>query len=182
MSELNIKEKCIRDIGFHEKGTLVKVQRATRSVYFMYLHYRIINRIIATNTYLYNIKISNDKKCTFCRQDNETIAHLFWKCPVTQTFLKQIDNEPYAKYKIHFKHNEHARFFLHELNDLLQILLITITKAVIYGARNDGKKPTISRMMNTIKIEAEKDDHASKLNNKTENFANKWKSLKKIIS
>ena len=96
--------------------------------------------------------------------------------------MKQIDNELYAKYKIHFKHNEHVWFFLHELNDLLQILLITITKAVIYGARNDGKKPTISRMMNTIKIEAEKDDLASKLNNKTENFANKWKSLKKIIS
>ena len=53
-SEKKLQQKWIRDVGFHEQGTLLKVQRATRSVYFIYLHYRIINRIIATNTYLVN--------------------------------------------------------------------------------------------------------------------------------
>ena len=120
--------------------------------------------------------------CTFCKQENETIAHLFWKCPVTQTFVKQVDDELYNKYKIPFRHNGHSWFFLQELNDTLQILLITITKAVIYRARNDGKKPSITQMMNTLKIEAEKDYHASRLNNKTEHFDKKWKTLKQILS
>ena len=93
----NYNKSGFATLVFHEQGTLLKVQRATRSVYFIYLHYRIINRIIATNTYLVKIKISNDKMCTFCKQENETIAHLFWKCPVTQTFVKQVDDELYNK-------------------------------------------------------------------------------------
>ena len=37
-SEANIRQKWIRDIGFQERGTLPQVTRATRSVYFIYLH------------------------------------------------------------------------------------------------------------------------------------------------
>ena len=177
----NIKQKWDHDVGFYYEGSLLHIKQSTNSVYLHYLHYRIINRILATNKLLHAIKIIDNSTCTFCSHETETIIHLFWQCPVTQTFLKNIDRELYTQYKIHFQHNVQSWFFPREI-DSLQTLIITVAKAAIYRSRNDGKKPDITYMLNLLKIEAQKEQLASRLKNKIEIFENKWKTLKVIIS
>ena len=56
------------------------------------------------------------------------------------------------------------------------------SKAVIYKARNSGEKPNASHMINLLRIEAEKEQLASRLKNKPELFEMKWKTLKRILS
>ena len=46
--------------------------------------YKLINRIIPTNTYLFKCKLTNSNLCDLCSCDIETIVHLFWECPVIQ--------------------------------------------------------------------------------------------------
>lgn len=45
-----------------------------------WFQYRIIHNILGTNDLLYKIKRRNDPFCTFCKQHDETILHLFWEC------------------------------------------------------------------------------------------------------
>lgn len=180
VTDSNLKRKWNRDIGYHEAGSLLHVKKATNSVYLLYLHYRVINRIITTNKYLQDIGISDHSTCTFCTRETETITHLFWRCPVTQTFLQNIDRELYTQYQIHLDYREQSWFFLQE-TDPLQTLLICITKAIIFKARNVERKPEVSHMMNTLKIEAQKEQFASKLNNKLDTFEKKWKTLQNIL-
>ena len=50
---------------------------------------RINHKILATNTYLYKIKLIGDPKCTFCNKTDETIEHLLWECEHVKSFLNE---------------------------------------------------------------------------------------------
>ena len=64
----------------------------------------MINTIYATNKYLFNIKIVKHNTCTFCEDVPETIVHLFWQCPITQIFIKEILSRELASATRSFTH------------------------------------------------------------------------------
>lgn len=43
---------------------------------------------------MYKIRITdtNKNKCTFCKEEEETVYHLIWKCPIVRRFLEQLHN------------------------------------------------------------------------------------------
>ena len=176
-----LKQKWIRDVGFYEVGSVMKIRQATKSVYLQYLHYRIINRIISTNKFLNTINKSDSDSCTFCKNDVETITHLFWQCPVTQTFLKDINTHLETNYTIKFPYREQQSWFFLQNNDPLETLLITIAKAVIFRARNSDELPSVEHLIKSVKTEAQKEQHSSRVNNQTQAFEQKWKTLKHIL-
>ena len=47
---------------------------------------RINHKILATNNYLYKIKLIGDPKCTFCNKTDKTIEHLLWECDMSKDF------------------------------------------------------------------------------------------------
>ena len=51
-----------------------------------WFQYRILHRILATNTFLQKIGITNDNKCSLCHAEPETLVHLFWSCPGVSQF------------------------------------------------------------------------------------------------
>ena len=56
-----------------------------------YFQYRFINRILGTHYYLFRRNMNDNPLCTFCKNNNETIEHLFWECEVTSNFLLDIE-------------------------------------------------------------------------------------------
>ena len=42
--------------------------------------YKINNRILVTNTFLYKIKKKDSNRCSYCNQEPETITHLLFHC------------------------------------------------------------------------------------------------------
>ena len=52
----------------------------TKDSKLQWLQFRISHRIIATNSYLFQIKYKDSDKCSFCNREKETIIHLFWDC------------------------------------------------------------------------------------------------------
>jgi hypothetical protein len=59
----------------------------TQNTKLQWLQYRINQRILGTNKFLYKIKVKDDAFCTFCQEDEETIDHIFWNCEIVQAFL-----------------------------------------------------------------------------------------------
>ena len=60
--------------------------QATISPRVKYFQYRFLHRFIGVNSYTYKIGLSSSPLCTFCRLSSETVDHLFWDCPLVQTF------------------------------------------------------------------------------------------------
>ena len=63
----------------------------TKDTYLRWLQYRILHIILPTNSYLVKIQVCESNKCVFfCKNDKETIDHLFWHCDVIQLFIEQL--------------------------------------------------------------------------------------------
>ena len=62
-------------------GRVVKVTNIPK---FRSFQYRLLQRAIVTNTQLCKWKIIQDDRCYFCREERETIEHLFFHCRTVQ--------------------------------------------------------------------------------------------------
>ena len=52
--------------------------------------YKYIQRIIATNKYLFTCNLSNTNLCDMCSEHIETIEHLFWEYKYIQSLWNQL--------------------------------------------------------------------------------------------
>ena len=61
------------------------------------LQFRINHRILYTNTFLMRIKIKESEQCTFCHSARESLIHVLWDCPHTQTLWTCLIKENFGK-------------------------------------------------------------------------------------
>jgi hypothetical protein len=52
--------------------------------------YHILKRSLVTNTFLHMCNIIEDNKCDFCKEEPETLEHLFFECRVTKKFWNDV--------------------------------------------------------------------------------------------
>jgi hypothetical protein len=57
----------------------------------IWFQYRLLHRILATNTFLYMINYSDSNKCTFCNKLLETLQHLFYDCDKVRELWKSLE-------------------------------------------------------------------------------------------
>lgn len=62
------------------------VFKITKEHSLIWFQYRINHRILGTNYLLSKMKIKNNDRCTFCKQNPETLLHLFWNCKTSKQF------------------------------------------------------------------------------------------------
>ena len=112
-----------------------------------WFQYRINHNILTTNKTAFKMKILHDPMCTFCNNDEETICHLFWECPIVQNLYslfhellrefntdidldrKKIILGPYcSKYSAENVIILHLKFFIYRTKCTKQRLSITSWK------------------------------------------------------
>ena len=59
----------------------------------IWLQYRILNRIVGTKDYLFKINRNNDRTCSFCNKEVETIMHLFVNCEEVPNFWSELEKD-----------------------------------------------------------------------------------------
>jgi len=52
--------------------------------------FKFLHRRIGTNSFLFTIKISESNLCCFRQTAQETLLHLFWECPITESFWNNV--------------------------------------------------------------------------------------------
>ena len=65
--------------------------RAILDITLKSFQYKLLLRIIPTNTFLYKCKLKSSNICDFCQSYVETIEHLFWECRHVQHIWNQIN-------------------------------------------------------------------------------------------
>ena len=175
-----LQTKWINDVGEYIRGSVQSVTAATKSIFLVYLHYRIVSRIYATNKYLTVINIKQCDVCTFCNNATESICHLFWQCPSTQFFIKEILSHLRRNYNMNLNINAKNWFFLTDLSHL-EVLVVTVAKATIHRSRLQTVKPSVDAMLHVLKSEAKIEYYVAKTNNSMDAFERRWGELKKIL-
>lgn len=178
-TSIRLKQKWERDIGCFDNNSFLEVVNATKSSYNRMFHYRLVNRIMATNRYLHIINIKDSECCTFCKTEPETLAHLFWHCPKTKNFITAIQTELLTKYDIQIRIEPKTWFFPTDMTSR-ETCIITLAKMVIYRSRCNDSIPNITHFRNKIKQEVEKEGKIAERNSKHKSFEEKWGALKNI--
>ena len=149
-------------------GSLSNIRASTGNSYLQWLHYRIVNRTVATNTFLYRIGKADNIVCTFCRQENETLIHALWSCDTVQRFIREVQHSIQTKYNILLEINVGKWFFPHlESESKMNILLITIAKHTILKSKYANNPPSMKLFMALLKLEASKERGAALRNETT---------------
>ena len=173
------RQKWVRDIGCYKSGSFRDALRMTRSAQLRVFHYKVINRIVTTNTFLKIIRIKDDDMCTFCKEEPESLAHLFWHCEKVQSFIAQVITFLRTDFQIVCHISPENWFFLNDLNPI-NALVFTIAKRVIYKAKLEENIPNTSYFKASLKYEADIEYTSAKLARKVSEFEEKWGNLRRI--
>ena len=170
-----LERKWCRDVGVMREGTMRDIRLSTRNTYLQSFHYRIVSRIISTNTFLFRIGKSDNPLCSFCQSFNETLLHFFWECVVVQDFIKQVSAYVEDKFSITPGFTAQSWFFPSIAEEQhLNVLVITIAKLVIFRARHRENIPNVQHFHSLLKIEAQKEEILAIRTNTKEAFLRKW--------
>ena len=131
------KWESIYDIGSQEWEKIHELPFKTCiDTKLRWFQYRIVNRILATKSFLYKINLVNSPLCNFCNNDIETIEHVFVQCPRSKVFFQEL--KVYIQEKtemlVHFSDKDILFGFLNT-NDKLYNTIMLLAKRFIYISR-----------------------------------------------
>ena len=178
----HIERKWRRDIGCMHQGTTRDIRLSTRNTYLHAFHYRIINRIVSTNTFLYRIGKERSPLCTFCKGNEETLYHILWDCSIVQEFICEVAACLKNKFNFTINFDSESWFFPRLVEEgRIQILIKTIAKLTIFKSKYKEKQPNISFFISTLKLEAQKEEACAVRHKTKEKFLRKWEGLSKLL-
>ena len=79
-------QRDLGDISKEEKSQYNSALNDIKEVKLKDFQYKINNRILATNSFLYKINKIDSNRCSFCEQTIESMKHLFVDCPKVKEF------------------------------------------------------------------------------------------------
>ena len=137
-------------------------------------HYRFALRAIITNVQLKMYKIKEHDRCSFCNENRETIAHMFFECKYVQVlWLKvaewlRIDRLTYTQ----IYSNKIVPNPRHAENSV-----VLIVKHYLYRARCLQERISVTSCENYIKQYRSIEECIAKSKNKLDRHILKWSNL-----
>ena len=118
---------------------------------FIIFQYKILNRILATNSFLYKLKLKETNLCTFCNETKESIMHLFWECPVVRNFWIEIKNLYRETCNIELSLSASNIILGSSIFDISTNYFIILIKYFIYSCRLRASRPALIGLMSMLK-------------------------------
>ena len=123
----------------------------TRSHKFIIFQFKILHRILCTNSLLYKCKLKETQLCTFCNESKETVLHLFWDCSVVKTLWLEL-SEHFQRLCGIMIPMSHIHIILgSELLDSSINLFFVLIKYYIYSCRIRSSLPSLTGALNMLK-------------------------------
>ena len=126
------------------------VENKTRAFQF-----KVNHNIFYHNQKLFDLKMIDSPKCTFCNEENETLSHLFLNCKHVKPLWNQISKQMQSSVHEYEQLNDVNKLlgFFNQLNDkkyLVWSLITILVKYYIHICRLNEKVPLPSVMLKRI--------------------------------
>ena len=179
VNEIIIPNKWITEIGdisVDEWKKFNKNLNYIKEVKLRDFQYKINNRILVTNTFLYKIKKKENNLCSYCNQEAESIMHLFFHCGKAEEFWKKLKIWLERKANINLQIDLKNILFSSSAQVIVSYL-ITVAKYYIYKSKFNTKNISIKGFENFLKLKFSNEMYIAKLNKTYDKFLGKWSSL-----
>lgn len=158
--------------------------KSCKNTKLQWFQYRINQRIISTNDFLFKIKLRDNNLCTFCNNTAEKIEHLFWYCEIINNFWIEVEDFIYKKINRNINiYRESAIFGLINQKQKYkpQNFLLLTTRHYIYKCRIDKKLPNLNTWKMSLKYQLDIEKIIAIKNNLYDKFLESWDPLLNIF-
>lgn len=144
---------------------------------YKWFQYRINTRLLATNSFLYKINISNSDLCSFCFTERETILHLFCNCVKVLPLWDAFTNFINLSFEGNFRLNACIKLFgiTNNIgyNNGINKLLIWF-RYFIYRGKQNTEVPSFNFYLFEIRQIISAEHYNAVIHDKLELFHNTW--------
>ena len=154
----------------------------TDDIPLRWLQLRILHRILPTNKHLQIFGISQTDKCQHCLSVPESLIHIFWTCPVTQRFWRDLsqmcNSTDFTDVRVML--NSFTETAACMPRQSIQLLTL-ISKQHIWRCRARSVKPTIHRLIDALRAASKVDKYVSKIKGSSTKFEKLWNPIINIL-
>ena len=158
-----------------------------REVKLKWFQIRIVHRILATNSVLKEMGIVPSNVCDFCKEEKDSIEHLFWTCGYVGRFWQDLENLirekcttaaniTFTKNLVLFGTDNNFR------TDYIFDFIILSAKLFIYKCKFDNTAPSILSFRNQLKQKYKVEEYNAKLSLDMFKFDMDWLPYKPIVT
>ena len=168
------------------KQAYLKIEKSLQCPRLKWFQLRIINRILTTNKSVAKYKVNQSPLCTFCKETDETISHLFYDCRKVKIFWKQLENEINQKCSsIKVKNLSKSLILLgsstnFESNAIFDTLLV-MAKYYIYRQKVIDKPLYCNLFLKELKYEYTCEKYNATIMSREPNLTTRWISILPLI-
>ena len=186
-SEDKWKHELLLPDSFEWKKVYTIVNKITSDTNLRFFQYKLINRILATNTFLTKIGIKDDNTCSFCRENNETLVHLFYDCQYVSQFWQTL--KTYIKTKC----PNTGDYELSKEEVLLRVIdpkkidetlnfIFLVAKRYIYTFRYNNLSLNIQNFQNTLAFHYNVETYIQYSSCNWHKFNSRWASYQTLVN
>ena len=151
----------------------------------IWVQYKVLYRILGTNDLLFKINRHDDGKCSFCKEYNETILHLFVQYKNVQNFWSELKTNMQLILGIDLAIDPSTIILGNLLTKVDAIPLNTVylaAKLYIFRKSKLNQFPNYSNFCNVFKKIYFEQEYVAKLELKTINFTKIWGHFSQIFT
>ena len=147
---------------------------------------RIVHRILATNIILKEMGIMENNKCTFCKQERDSIEHFLWKCHHVKHFWTNFEKLLHDKCDIAYNMRLTELLVLFGIDTGVKTnkvfdLIVLLAKSYIYKSKINKQLPVINNFLIELKYRYKIEKFNAQINNCSQKFDRDWINFKQIF-
>ena len=116
-----------------------------------WLQFRVIHRILNTNSFLNKIGHLDSDLCQFCNLEPETISHKLYLCSFTQTFWNEVFSWFRSTVNYNRSHTLHLIIFGTNTDKILNLILL-LGKLYIYNTKMNNSRLLLRNFKSFVNI------------------------------
>ena len=151
----------------------------------IWMQYKVINRILGTNEFLFKIKRHNDGKCSFCKQCLETIHHVLVQCEKVKKFWFELKAHVQLMTTFELTINPSTIILGNlstETNTLPLNIIYLTAKLYIFRSSKSNEFLNCNAFCNFLKKIYLEQEYVAKLELKHSKFIKSWSELRPIFA
>ena len=179
VNETIVPNKWLNEVGDISVEEWKRINRNLHNIKEIKLRdfqFKINNRILVTNTFLFKIKNKETNLCSYCNQEAETITHLLFSCEIASNFWKNLKQWFERKANINLQ-IDLKNIIFSSPSQILSSYILTVAKYYIYKSKFYKKEINLKGFESFLKFKFLNDMYIAKINNRLDRFLGKWSSL-----
>ena len=159
------------------KKTYHIAKHAAGTPYLHSFQYKIIQHILCTNVLLQKIKIKQHDTCDLCKNDKETIIHLFVQCCKVIDFWKDLETWLRRDPETAVSLDPKTILFGSPSGNKAVNQIIILAKNFIYKCKFKAQFPKLDLFICKLRYHISVEKYVAQISDSIETFTTKWSNI-----